>query len=48
MNKKITVLAGDGIGPEVCEAGINVLDVPNGDKRDYDRHVVGSGINATY
>jgi hypothetical protein len=30
------------------EAGINVLDVPNGDKRDYDRHVVGIGINATY
>ena len=25
MNKKIIVLAGDGIGKEVCQWGVNVL-----------------------
>ena len=30
------------------ELGVNVLDVPYGSKRDYDRHIVGIGIRATY
>ena len=38
--REVAVVDGDGIGPEVCRAAIQVMDVALGKKRDFDwRHV---------
>lgn len=50
MTKKIVALAGDGIGPEIMEAGLEVLEAL-AKKTDFDyeidrRPFGGAGINA--
>ncbi|MCC3157417.1 3-isopropylmalate dehydrogenase [Hymenobacter sp. 15J16-1T3B] len=51
LSKKITVLAGDGIGPEVCREAIKVLDAVAerfGHAFDYDHQLMGAcAIDAT-
>ncbi|MCC5919192.1 MAG: 3-isopropylmalate dehydrogenase [Cyclobacteriaceae bacterium] len=51
MQKKIAVLAGDGIGPEVCREAIRVLDAVAqrfGHQWEYDHAIVGAAaIDAT-
>ena len=51
MTKKIVALAGDGIGPEIMEAGLKVLEAL-AKKTDFDIEIVkqpfgGAGIDAT-
>ena len=51
MTKKIVALAGDGIGPEIMEAGLEVL-ASIAKKTDFDFEIVrqpfgGAGIDAT-
>ena len=50
MTKKIVALAGDGIGPEIMEAGLAVLKAVTGqvgfDYEIEERAVGGAGIDA--
>ena len=45
MTKKIVALAGDGIGPEIMEAGLSVLKaVAEKTNFDYSVHLVERGL----
>jgi 3-isopropylmalate dehydrogenase len=48
MSKRIVLFAGDGIGPEVTRATVQVLDAVAGGRLDYEEHLVGGAAIDAY
>jgi 3-isopropylmalate dehydrogenase len=48
MTKRVVVLPGDGIGPEITRAALEVLSAVAGDRLEYEEHLVGGAAIDAY